>query len=76
MKLHQKRKDPNNYYQKIRRSALKKIDYMSYNQKYFDDQEVKHLYNVVDNCNILIHKRGNENQKQYKRVATDQNLRF
>ena len=47
MKLHQKRKEPNNYYQKIRRSALKKIDYMSYNQKYYDDAEVRHLFSVV-----------------------------
>lgn len=47
MKLHQKSKEPNNYYQKIRKSALKKIDYMSYNQKYYDDAEVRHLFSVV-----------------------------
>jgi hypothetical protein len=58
MILSQKRKDPNSYYQKIRKSALKKIDYMSCNQKYYDDAEVKHLFSVVENCNILIHKRS------------------
>lgn len=67
------RREPNNYYQKIRKSALKKIDYMSYNQKYYDDEEVKHLYQVVDNCNMLIHRRtSKENDKKvYKTVQTE-----
>lgn len=57
MKLSEKRKEGNNFYQKIRKNAIKKIDYMSYNQKYFDNSEVQHLNSVVENCNILIHKR-------------------
>lgn len=57
MKLSEKKEEGNNYYQKIRKDALRKIDYMSYNQKYYDNAEVKHLNSVVDNCNLLIHKR-------------------
>ena len=30
---------------------------MSYNQKYYDNSEVRHLHSVVENCNKLIHKR-------------------
>lgn len=46
---------------------------MSYNQKYYDDEEVKHLYQVVDNCNMLIHRRtSKENDKKvYKTVQTE-----
>ena len=52
---------------------MKKIDYMSYNQKYYDDEEVRHLYQVVDNCNMLIHRRNSkENDKKvYKSVQTE-----
>ena len=56
------------FYQNIRQEALRKIDFMSYNQKYYDDLEVRRLHSVVENCNMLIHKkkerkgwRGKEN---------------
>lgn len=57
MKQDTKKEEGNNYYQKIRKEALKKIEYMSYNQKYYDHIQVKRLYDVVENCNSLIHKR-------------------
>jgi len=71
MKLSLKKKEGNNYYQKIRKDAIKKIDYMSFNQKYYDDSEVHHLYNVVDNCNLLIHKRNvHKGQQLYRKIDT------
>ncbi len=47
MKLSYKKNEGNIFYQNIRKDALKKIDYMHFNQKYYDDVEVKHLHSVV-----------------------------
>jgi hypothetical protein len=57
MKASVKKREGNNYYQKLRKEALEKIEYMSYNQKYYDNAEVRHLNQIIKNCNILIHKR-------------------
>lgn len=57
MKVNQRRNEGNVFYQNIRKDALNKIDYMHYNQKYYDDAEVRHLHSVVDSCNLLIHKK-------------------
>lgn len=57
MKLSLKKCEGNIYFQNIRKDALNKIDYMYYNQKYYDDSEVKHLHSVVESCNALIHKK-------------------
>ncbi len=42
-------------------NAIKLIDYISCNQKYFDNCVVQYLDSVVENCNKLIHKRNRKN---------------
>lgn len=57
MKVSERKNEGNIFFQNIRKDALNKIDYMYYNQKYYDDAEVRHLHSVVDSCNVLIHKK-------------------
>lgn len=74
MKRTLKKSEGNIYFQNIRKDALKKIDYMYYNQKYYDDDEVKHLHSVVESCNAVIHKKEckNETKPLYNIPLTQQ----